>query len=110
MCGGLAIVLALYSDRKMQSVFSGVHLSGLSGRPGGHQRNVLHRTLGTVFVAAVLASAAFAAACDRRDDEVPPVPANAQTVRVDGSSTVYLISNAVGDEVFKQGVKVSVKE
>jgi ABC-type phosphate transport system substrate-binding protein len=50
-----------------------------------------------------LALLASVSACDRHGErDEGTVPSNAPPVRVDGSSTVYLISKAVGEELAKQ--------
>lgn len=58
---------------------------------------------------AVLALIVAVGACARRDEVT--VPSNAPPVRVDGSSTVYLISKAVGEELSQQhGLMSNVNE
>lgn len=60
------------------------------------------RLMSSVALAA-LALLASVGACDRRGErDEGTVPSNAPPVRVDGSSTVYLISKAVGEELAKQ--------
>jgi phosphate transport system substrate-binding protein len=50
--------------------------------------------------------------CGKQSDGEPvtAVPANAEPVRVDGSSTVYLVSKAVAEETGKTGLRAVVNE
>lgn len=69
----------------------------------------VHRVTRVLTILTVLCL--LAAACAKSsDNDVTKVDPNAPPVRVDGSSTVYLVSVAVAEEMGKQGVRATVNE
>ena len=63
------------------------------------------RSLALSFIAFLLV-----ASCGKQDSADPPAVSKGLPVRVDGSSTVYLVSKIVSEEAAKQGFASDVKE